>query len=174
MEKDRNRHGHLAFRVELVPRRGMDEIARIIEKGGTLLPHARRCLASMEPDGYDKAHQPPHTQTVGVALLFFDCRKSQNLRQEFPQMLGYAEMFGYKRPLACIVPRIHEKLTIPLRRTHNASCVGALHKPIQLGGVDHILATTVHGSQLELMAVSESYGGGMHSLRALAFIDPEL
>lgn len=109
VEFERNEHDHIVFTVTGLDFTVEQEIKRLAAAGFRMVNLA--CLRSKKKDGYDKKHRLVANQIYKIALIPAREIKSDADRTIDALLTCGIEKYGYKKPLAGIVPRIRETVS---------------------------------------------------------------
>ena len=168
----RNQHGHFVFTITGLYLTGAQEIERLEASGYRVGHYAGSVLRSVGEDGYDQKHLliAGHSYQVvimpGNVITKDRDRTTGNLRIE-------NLMFGYKKPLAGIVPRIRELVSDKKLEEMGLWYIAGLHDPIlDSNGRPCVLTASRHGYGRWVGASSGGAGGLWPGGGAFAFLVP--
>jgi len=124
---ERNKHGHIVFKIIGVDYTGAQDIKRLFDRGRPIQKWAVQCLLSTKDDGYDKCHRLERGREYRLAIvpsIEFEWRPTHYVLQQCKKY------FGYKQPLAGIIPRIPEIISDATMESMRFDYITALHQPI--------------------------------------------
>lgn len=108
---ERNNHDHIVITFDGIDLTGAQEIQRLTAAGFRVSICAESYLTSMNADGYDKSHRLVAGQRYKVALMpTREIWRDSDRTTDALRKRGF-ERYGYKKPLAGIVPRIRESVS---------------------------------------------------------------
>lgn len=98
----RNKHGHIIISITGLALTGGQEIQRLSDTGFRISDWAKSCLTSKKEDGYGKCHQLEDGREYQLVIV---PGKEVKQNRTTAELRKYAAGFGYKQPLAGVVPR---------------------------------------------------------------------
>lgn len=125
---ERNRHGHIVLTITGHDISGSKEVKRVDSLVSDL---ARSCFVSKRADGYDKVHHLVSGKQYKVVLVSVQ-EIGFGVGVHSINALGVRgiEKYGYKEPLAGIVPRIHEMVSARQAEEFEFQKIVIPHEPI--------------------------------------------
>lgn len=124
---ERNEHGHVLVPIIGLDLTGEQEVERLEAAEFRIGNWAKLCLTSKKKDGYDKRHRLEDGRAYTLALVPTKDVPGNRTTTEGRQ---YGESFGYKQPLAGVIPRIREVVSDEEMEAIGFSHITALHEPI--------------------------------------------
>ncbi len=135
--KNENTHYVLSIVGKNLP--GEEEIAKLEEKDLTIKEGAREILTSAGIESYNEKHCLEDNKRYNIVLI--PGREIPENRTS-ESVLNYAKKFGYKLPLAGLMPRILEFVPHRQMEQMDIKYIAALHQTIPtFNGDPHILIT---------------------------------
>jgi len=122
---EQNRHGHIVFTLEGLSLYGDQEIERLTTAQFLISPGAKSCLLSTAEDSYNQKHRLQNKQ-YQVALM--PTREIKSCERTIDGMHRRStQLYGYKKPLAGVVPRIREAMSNAQMTEMGFSFIAAPH-----------------------------------------------
>lgn len=124
---ERNEHGHIIISITGLALTGKQEIERLEGAKFRISNFANSCLTSKKKDGYDECHRLEDGRAYTLALV---PTKDVPGNRTTAKGRKYGESFGYKQPLAGVIPRIREVVSDEGMEAMGFRFITALHEPI--------------------------------------------
>lgn len=127
----RNEHGHVVLTITGNDMTGAKELEALKLKIplDQIYGNMLCCLASNKEDSYDSKHRLDCGSKYNIVLIPGEQVGDGNHRSS-EKVCDYAREFGYKIPLAGIIPRIRELVTDDQMKDMGFFYIAGLHQPI--------------------------------------------
>jgi hypothetical protein len=108
---ERNEHGHVVITFSGLSLTGLEEIVRLENKKYKISARAQTCFTNTKLDGYDRQHRLLAAKRYKVALMPVSVIPKQSDRMTETLRRHGLQHYGYKTPLAGMLPRLREKIS---------------------------------------------------------------
>ena len=167
---ERNEHGHIVIPITSLALTGKQEIDQLTGKGFRFGDYAKSCLTSKKKDGYDQCHRLEVECKYMLALV---PTKDVSGNRTTADGREYGASFGYKQPLAGIVPRIRETVSDEMMKEMGFWYIAALHDPItDSDGDPYVLFADRDGDGQWVLAGWDNPDDQWGGVGAFAFVVP--
>jgi hypothetical protein len=146
---EHNKYGHIVFKITGIDYTGAQDIKRLSDRGHPIQKWAVQCLLSAKDDGYDKCHRLERGREYELAIV-----PSVEVEwKHIPHVLQQCAAFGYRQPLAGIIPRIPEIISDATMESMGFDYITALHQPItDSSDQPNILSLRYHEDRKQCLA----------------------
>ncbi|MEX0934074.1 MAG: hypothetical protein WD003_02350 [Candidatus Paceibacterota bacterium] len=128
---ERNEHGHIVLTITGLDLTGEEEIDRLTVAGFSVSDWAKSCMLSEKKDSYDKNHRLVAGVEYKISLMPTQETGRDSDRTTDALRKRGIEKYGYKLPLAGIVPRIRESISDARMKEMGFLYIAAPHDPIK-------------------------------------------